>query len=92
MDDVRTGGHGLILQKDGGLSENLADEPDDDGGDGCSGGDGDEDDDGGDGDEDLDGDGDDDVDNCRKVFKGGGFDGFDPSARDPKNFHKFPDS
>ena len=30
MDDVRTGGHGLILQKDGGLSENLADEPDDD--------------------------------------------------------------
>ena len=56
------------------------------------GDDGDEDDDGGDGDEDLDGDGDDDVDNCRKVFKGGGFDGFDPSARDPKNFHKFPDS
>ena len=34
MDDVRTGGHSLILQKDGGLSENLADEPDDDGGDG----------------------------------------------------------
>ena len=30
MDDVRTGGHGLVLQKDGGLSENLADEPDDD--------------------------------------------------------------
>ena len=30
MDDVRTGGHSLILLKDGGLSENLADEPDDD--------------------------------------------------------------
>ena len=31
---------------------------------------------------------DDDVDNCRKVFKGGGFDGFDPSAR--KTSTNFP--
>ena len=55
---------------------------------------GDDDDDfhGSSGDSDEDYVGDDDVDNCRKVFKGGGFDGFDPSARDPKNFHKFPDS
>ena len=30
MDDVRTDGNSLILLKDGGLSENLADEPDDD--------------------------------------------------------------
>ena len=31
---------------------------------------------------------DDDVDDCRKVFKGSGFDGFDPSAR--KTSTNFP--
>ena len=75
-------GKRLCLQTDGRLNENLANDDDDDDGLIDDAGDGEDDGSGGRGDDD------DDVDNCRKVFKGGGFDGFDPTAR--KTSTNFP--